>query len=238
MLRKSWEMPVALRTRMLEGSINILGHHVSQPSVAPKQRTPKYKLRNPLRGRKLWMLFLPQAVHGLLKSFFFFPNIAFFRAVLPRGDGFGGCEACRSVIVHAGGARHAPAQPAQLIAADKDKAETMQSPKQLVFQLAVFMKQFVPEQAAPFKALGHLLKCLMERRRGFPPKRLQIAGGSCAALSPAESPPIKDPSPPSADVLFPGGDQEENFMKIYSLFGVRDSPSITRLLPMAHSLAS
>lgn len=41
MLRKSWEMPVALRTRMLEGSINILGHHVSQPSVAPKQRTLK-----------------------------------------------------------------------------------------------------------------------------------------------------------------------------------------------------
>lgn len=41
MLSKSMETPVALRTRMLEGSINILGHHVSLPSVAPKQRTSK-----------------------------------------------------------------------------------------------------------------------------------------------------------------------------------------------------
>lgn len=41
MLGESMEMPIALRTWMQEGSINILGHHVSQPSVAPKQRTPK-----------------------------------------------------------------------------------------------------------------------------------------------------------------------------------------------------
>lgn len=30
------------------------------------------------------------------------------------------------------------------------------------------MEQFVPEWAAPFKAFGHFLKHLMERRRGFP----------------------------------------------------------------------
>lgn len=72
----------------------------------------------------------------------------------------------------------------------------------------------------------------------FPPKRLQTARGPCAALSPAKSSSSKDPSPPSAHVLFPGEDQKENFMRIYSLFGVWDSPSITRLLPMAHSPVS
>lgn len=78
------------------------------------------------------MLFLWQAVQGLLKSSFSLPNIAFFRDVLPRGDGFGSCESCRSLIVHAGGTRRAPAQPAQLIAKDEHEAETMRSPKQLV----------------------------------------------------------------------------------------------------------
>lgn len=41
MLSKSREMLVALRTRMLEGSISIPGHHVSLPSVAARQRTLK-----------------------------------------------------------------------------------------------------------------------------------------------------------------------------------------------------
>lgn len=120
------------------------------------------------------MLFLLQAVQSLLKTSLSFPNVAFFTAVLPQGDGFGSCEACRSVMVHAGGARHAPAQPAQLIAADKDEAEAMWSPKQLVFELAVLLEQFVPERAAPFKTFRHFLKCLMERGRGFPQKTCRL----------------------------------------------------------------
>jgi len=73
------------------------------------------------------MLFLWQAVQGLLKLSFSFPDVAFFRDVLPQGDGFGSCEACKSVIVHAGGA-----QPAQLIAVDKGEAETTRPPERRV----------------------------------------------------------------------------------------------------------
>lgn len=78
------------------------------------------------------MLFLRQAVQGLLTSSFSIPNVAFSRDVLLWGDGFGNCETCRSVIVHAEGAWRAPAQKAQLIAVDKDKKESIWFPKQPV----------------------------------------------------------------------------------------------------------
>lgn len=135
------------------------------------------------------MLFLQQAVQGLLTSSFSFPNLAFFRDVLLRGDGFGNCETCRSTCWRCM-VRSSTASPAYCCgwgqrrkhraseAASQDEAESC--------KLAVLVEWFTSEQAAPFKTFGHFLKCLMEKR--FLPKHMQTAQGPCAALSAAKSP--------------------------------------------------
>lgn len=118
-------MPVALRTRMLEGNINIL------PTICctkAKDTEINFKILHERENSGCY--FYGKLFQDLLKSSFSFPNAAFFGDVLPWGDGFGSCEARRSVMVHAGGARRAPAQPAQLVAADEDETESGRSPKQ------------------------------------------------------------------------------------------------------------
>lgn len=78
----------------------------------------------------------------------------------------------------------------------------------------------------------------MSNGKGVHPEHLQTAEGTCVALLPSKISSSKDPSPPKADVFLPGGDQEENFTRISSLFAVWDSPIITHFLMTAHSPVS
>lgn len=73
----------------------------------------------------------------------------------------------------------------------------------------------------------------MSNGKALPSELLQTA-----ALPPSKISSSKDPSPPKVDVLLPGGDQEENFTRISSLFAVWDSPIITHFLMMAQSPVS
>lgn len=88
MLSKSTELPVALRTWMLEEALIFQAtmppyHLLHQSKGCPN------KFKNPLQGGTLWMLFLHQAVQDLLNHLC--PFQTFSRAVLPQGGGFGGC---------------------------------------------------------------------------------------------------------------------------------------------------
>lgn len=123
-------------------------------------------------------------------------------------------------------------QPSQ----EKDETETTACPEQLpgICELAALVKQFAPQLAAPFEVFGHLLRCPMER---------WCLWNICRLLKALVLPYLllkssKDSSPPKIDVLLPGGDQEENFTRISSLFAVWVSPIITHFLMMARSPVS
>lgn len=175
------------------------------------------------------MLLLWRAVQGLLESSFSFPNVAIFRAVLPRGGGFGSCEACRSVIVRDGGARCAPAQPAQLIV---QKPHGLQNRWSLSWQYS-WSSLFLSKQ----HHLDNFWTC-PEMSDG---KEVEVSPRTPADCWRLLCYPIPlEVLPPRIHLLqvLMSSSQEENFMRIYALFGVWDSPSITRLLPMAHSPVS
>lgn len=82
MLSKSMRMPVVLRTRILEGNINIL------PTICcTKAKDTKINFKILREGENSGCYFYGKLFQDLLKSSFSFPNAASFGDVLPWGDG-------------------------------------------------------------------------------------------------------------------------------------------------------
>lgn len=65
MLSKNMELPVALRTWMLEEALIFQATMPPYHLLHQSKECPN-KFQNPLPGRTLWMLFLHQAVQDLL----------------------------------------------------------------------------------------------------------------------------------------------------------------------------